>query len=209
MIEFIVASENLPFSVALAIVFGIALLEGITSLFGAGLSGLLETLLPDLKVGVDTDERKIRRIPILMRLIIFLTAFGLIGFGAQSTAYHIIATLLPAWLASIPAIVIALLILKVMGGLLERLIPTNETEAVSEKSFIGRIAIVTLGTATKGSAAQAKLKDEYGYPHYIMVEPDTDREAFKQGDEVLLIQQDGSVFQAIINKNEILTDTQQ
>jgi len=208
MIEFIVASENLPFSVALAVVLGIALLEGITNLLGVGLSGLLESLLPDLKIGVETDEQKTRRVPVLMRLIIFLTAFGLIGFGVQSTAYHIIAALLPAWLASIPAFVVALLILKVMGGLLERLMPTDETEAVSEKSFIGRIAIVTLGTATKGSAAQAKLKDEYGHPHYIMVEPDTDRETFKQGDEVLLIQQSGSVFQAIMNNNEVLTDTQ-
>ena len=221
MMQLITATENLPFTVALAVMFGIAFLEGITTVFGAGFSAVLDTLLPDMDLDVDLDGPEVRtpnvitrllgwlrvgQVPILMLLVIFLTAFGLIGLGIQSAARIVIGGYAPGWLASMPAVAFALPVVRLFGGLLERFMPKDETEAVSEETFIGRIATITLGTAQKGSPAQAKLKDRYGKSHYIMVEPESDVDVFEQQENVLLIQKIGSVFQAIKNTNEALTD---
>ena len=53
MLEFLTATGNTPFSVALALMFGIAILEGVTSLLGFALSSVIDSLLPDLDLEVD------------------------------------------------------------------------------------------------------------------------------------------------------------
>ena len=223
MIAFLSAPENFPFTLALAVMIGIALLEGITSLFGAALSSLLDTLIPDFDVDMDAGGPEVQtptplsrllgwlrigRVPILMLLVIFLTGFGLIGLAMQSVLIGAIGLLLPGWLAAIPAFFLALPVVRLLGGLLERFMPQDETDAVSRESFIGRIATLTLGSARQGNAAQAKVKDEHGYTHYIMVEPDTGQEELQQGEEVLLVRKQGAVFQAIKNTNAALSNKQ-
>ena len=223
MMQLITASENLPFTVALAVMFGIALLEGITTVFGAGFSAVLDTLIPDMDIGMDVDLDgpevrtpnavtrllgwlRVGQVPILMLLVIFLTAFRLLGLGIQSVTHGIIGAYAPGWMASIPAVVFAMPVVRVLGGLLEKFMPKDETEAVSEDSFVGRIALITLGKAEKGSPAQARLKDRFGQSHYVMVEPETENDAFEQGEQVLLIKKMNSVFLAIRNTNEALID---
>ncbi|MEZ5581571.1 MAG: DUF1449 family protein [Candidatus Competibacteraceae bacterium] len=44
--------------------------------------------------------------------------------------------------------------------------------------FIGRVAVITLGTAGYDSPAQAKLRDQHGQTHYIMTAPDQPKNAF-------------------------------
>ena len=221
MMQLITASENLPFTVALAVMFGIALLEGITTVFGAGFSAVLDTLIPDMNVDFDLDGSEIRaphgvtrllgwlrvgQVPILMLLVIFLTSFGLLGLVLQSVTHKLVGFYVPGWLASIPALVLATPMVRVCGGLLERFMPKDETEAVSEESFVGRVALITLGTAEKGSPAQARLKDKFGQAHYVMVEPETDKEVFEQGQQVLLIKKESAKFLAIKNTKDILID---
>ena len=74
--------------------------------------------------------------------------------------------------------------------------PKDETAAVSEKSFIGLDAVITLDTARHKSAAQAKLRDIHGTWHYVMVEPNNSEEEFAQGDNVVLRRLDGATYYA-------------
>ncbi len=219
MIEFITASENIPFAVALAVMFGIALLEGIASLFGAGFSSFLDSLFPEFDANVDLDESEVTapntlsrllswlrvgRVPILMLLVVFLTAYGLMGLGVQWLAEETYGALLSGWLASIPAMLIAVPTVSICGGLLDRFMPSDETEAVSEKTFIGRIATITLGTAKVGSAAEAKVKDRYGHHHYLMIEPDSTEDDFQTGENILIVKKEGAVFKGIRNTSNVL-----
>lgn len=221
MLEFISAPENLPFSVALAVMFGIAFLEGITALLGAGLSSLIETLIPNFEADADINSPdyqsaspfskllswlRIGEVPVLMLFIVFLTAFGLIGLGIQSGAERITGSLVSASLATIPALLLSLPTVRLFGGVLARIIPNDETDAVPEDSFIGRVAKITLGKAETGSPAQAKLKDEHGQTHYIMVEPDLQDDAFNAGSSVILVSRIGATFKAIANNKASLFD---
>lgn len=230
--EFIFAQQNTPFAVALALMFLIALMEGVTTFLGAGLSGLLDSLLPemdfdldvDLDVDADIDAPDIHtgsaltkilgwlrfgQVPALVVLVIFLTSFGLIGYILQACSGELIGRMLPALPASAIAVIGALPFVRIGGGILARVMPKDETDAVAEKTFIGLVAVITLGTAQSGKAAQGKLKDRHGQTHYIMIEPDEAEEEFIQGTEVLLVRQQGAVFRAIRNTSAVLSSSEE
>lgn len=223
MLEFLTADGNQPFTVALAVMLIIAVFEGVTTLMGAGISELLDALLPDIDIDVDIDVDvdgsatngsftrvlgwlRIGQVPALILLIILLTSFGLIGLGIQSFSHGAVGLLLPGWVASIPALFMSLPVVRVLGGGLAKIMPKDETDAVSEASFVGRVAVITLGSARHGSPAEARLKDEHGQVHYVMVEPDSVNEEFEQGSSVLLVKQESAAFKAIRNTNDALID---
>ena len=130
----------------------------------------------------------------LVVLIIFLTAFGLSGLAIQSIAKEVAGHLMPGMIVSIPAFLVSLPVVRIFAGMVAKIIPKDETDAVSEKSFIGRTATIVLGTARAGSPAQAKLRDKNGIVHYVMVEPEVTGIEFETGERVLLVSQEGSVF---------------
>lgn len=221
MTEFILAWENLPFSIALGLMIAIGLLEGITTLLGFGASSFVESLMPDTDIDADIDADipegisgdigsagalsnllgwfNIGRVPVLILFILFLFGFGMIGLIIQSLAHNISGRILPGLIPSAAAFAAAMIFVKLSGAALAKLIPKDETEAVSENSFIGRAAVITLGTAKIGKPAQARLRDQHGQVHYIMVEPDNESDVFEAGSEVLPVRQAGAIFYAIPN----------
>ncbi|MCP3870905.1 MAG: YqiJ family protein [Gammaproteobacteria bacterium] len=221
MFEFLTADQNVPFSVALALVTSLALLEGVGMLLGAGISNILDALLPDALVpDMDTDMPDtgtpgplsgllgwlhVGKVPMLVILILLLLSFGLGGLLMQSLAQRLSDELLPAWIACGAALIIALPLTRAGGRLVARLIPRDETEAVSGSSFVGRVAVLTLGSARAGYAAQARLTDKHGQAHYLMVEPEGATELAAES-EVLIVKKQGHKYLAIPNPNPLLSD---
>lgn len=221
MISFLLAGENLPFAIALALMVAIGALELFFTLFGSGLSSLLEAGLPDLTPDGPMDATgfeevtplsrllgwlRVGQVPILILFIVLLTAFGLIGLVTQYFSKMFFGFLLPSPLVAAGAFVAALPCVRVCGGWLARWMPRDETEAVSEDSFIGRIATVTTGLASAGRPAEARLQDQFKQTHYIRVEPDDPAESFPAGTAVLLVKREGNLFKAIRNPNSALVD---
>jgi hypothetical protein len=220
MLAFLTAPENLAFSVSLALMTLLALLEGVGTLLGAGLSGLADALLPDSLVpDLDADMPDtagpggisgllgwlyIGKAPFLVVLILLLASFGLGGLLLQKLAEQFLGGLLPGWIASPAALLAALPITRGGARLTARLIPRDETEAISEESFVGRVAVLTLGSARPSYPAQARLTDAHGQSHYVMVEPDGEME-LAAGIEVLIVKKKGHVFLAIPNPNPLLS----
>ncbi len=146
------------------------------------------------------------KVPVLILLVAFLTVFGLTGLFVQSLIQGMTGGLLPGALASIPALIVAVPSVRVIGSGIAKLIPKDETSAVTTKSFIGRIATITVGTARTGQPAEAKLQDTHGQTHYVMVEPDNADDVFEAGTQVLLVEQSGPRFRCILNTSSALVD---
>ena len=146
------------------------------------------------------------KVPVLVLLIVFLTAFGLVGFVVQGTTTAVFGAPLPTVLAVIPAFFAAMPVVRVSGLTLAKVMPKEQTEAVSQKRFIGKVAVIIRGSATKGKPAEGKFSDRHGQMHYALIEPDAEDETFNQGDEVILVKQSGSVFQAIRNVSAAMSD---
>jgi hypothetical protein len=148
----------------------------------------------------------IGRVPVLILFVMFLLGFGIIGLTIQSVVRDLAGQLLPMSIPSAGAFFGALVFVKFSGMILAKIIPKDETQAVSETTFIGRAAVITLGTAKRGQPAQAKFQDQYGQTHYIMVEPDAEADAFATGTEILIVTQNGAVFRAIRNPGGVLSE---
>lgn len=210
MVNFMLEAANTPFSIALAIMLLIAAIEGVGTLLGFALSGLLDNLMPELDIDVDTPDLndhgafgefltwlRLREVPVIVVLIAFLTSFSVTGYIIQYLLSSSVGFMLPALIAGPIALVLCLPGVRLFAGILGKIMPKDETEAVGTASFIGRTAVITLGTSSRGEPAQGRLKDKFGKSHYVMIEPDLDDHQFNQGEEILLVRQDGATFFAI------------
>ena len=155
---------------------------------GGGAGAFLQMVLGFFGVG---------KVPLLVVIVAFLTSFGLAGYATQMVMHGISGYYLPALLASIPAFFGGSFATRYLAIGLGRLVPDIETEAVDSKTFIGRTAVLTLGEARAGKPAQGKLRDHNGQAHYLLIEPDQTDVIFREGDQVLLVSQQGSIFKAI------------
>ncbi|WP_240220632.1 YqiJ family protein [Rheinheimera hassiensis] len=224
MLSLMLASENLAFSIALVLMIMIAVLEGVAALLGAGMSSALESLLPESELSphtevgqVDADTAlsrflgwlRIGEVPLLMLLVIFLFSFGLLGILLQGLFQALTGWLAPGWLAVPLVFVASLPLVRLGGGVLQAVMPRDETTAVTEDSLLGRIAVITLGTARQNYPAEARVKDQHGYTHYLQLEPDAEGDEFLQGTEVLLLSRQGAVYKGIKNINPHLSDQDQ
>lgn len=218
-IDFLFVDQNGPFLVAMAVTLIIALLELLGLVLGFGLSDLIDDLLPDfgpevevdLDVDVDLDADldldadvdaeamdvthtnifgqalgwlNVGRVPFLVLLITFLTIFAVIG-------------LIPAIIAGPGAAAAALPVTRQASRLLARIVPREETYAVSEGLFVGEIAKVTMGPVESANPGKAKVTDAHGNIHFLRVRSAKPGERFEPGSEVLLVRHDGPVFEVI------------
>ena len=224
MLSLMLASENLAFSIALVLMIMIAVLEGVAALLGAGMSSALESLLPESELSPHTEVGqadadtalsrflgwlRIGEVPLLMLLVIFLFSFGLSGLLLQGLFQALTGWLAPGWLAVPLVFVASLPLVRLGGGVLQAVMPRDETTAVTEDSLLGRIAVITLGTARQNYPAEARVKDQHGYTHYLQLEPDAEGDEFLQGTEVLLLSRQGAVYKGIKNINPHLSDQDQ
>lgn len=215
MTAYFTAAGSIPFTVALGLVLVMAIFEILSVSLGLGLSEMVDSLLPDLDGGLAADVDgidsassansltrllawfRIGEVPVVMLFIIFLTGFGMSGLLLQYLARQAIEHPLPYPLAVPLALACTVPLVRAGGGILGRYMPKDETYAVSEKSFQGMVATLTLGEAANGKAAQAKLYDKHGQSHYILVEPAEPETCFSQGDQVIIVAKKGALYQVI------------
>ena len=200
------AAEVWPFVVATLVMLLITALEGVALLVGVSAFHWLDHLLPSgTGAGHGGFDKglgwlHIGRVPILALLVLFLAAFALLGFAANLVVHHLFGLWLPVWLSMPLALLSALPIVRMLGAGLARLIPADESFAVSLDSLVGRVATVLRGTARHDYPAEAKVSTQHGQTLYIMVEPDLEGETFEAGTSVLLVRQiAGSRFAGITN----------
>lgn len=209
MIEFILADINIGFAVALCLVLALAILEGIGMLIGLSMVNLLDHMSPiDLDIDVDTDLPTggltpllgwlcLNRLPLLIWLVLFLTSFGITGYTLNYILLNNFTVNLSEFLTYGLSFILSLYATHHIGIPLSRLLPKNETSAISNNSFNGLVATITIGTAKQGSPAEASLTDSFNQKHYVLVTPDSDNEEFNQGQQVVLVEKKESFWLAI------------
>ena len=200
------APETWPFGASLAVMVGLSIIEGAGLLLAYSPSHMLDSLLPDMPDSADgaLGWLHIGTVPLLVLLILFLSGFAIAGYVLQASVQSISGELLPAWLASIPAFLAGVSTVKGIGSVLAKIMPQDESSAVSEQTLIGRSGVVIQGNARDGMAAQAKVRDSYGRSHYVMVEPDLIEETFDEGSDILLVKKIGARFKCIRNPHPTL-----
>jgi len=205
-----------PFSLSLSILTLLVAVEAIGMVFGASITGMGDDAFGDAGADAAPDGASggggsllswlgIGRVPVMMVLGGFLLSFSVIGLAGQALVASATGGVAPVWLSAPAAFVAALPPTRWIGWLLARVLPKEETDAVSRDTFVGRIAIITRGEARAGLPAEAKLKDSSGQAHYVLVEPDEDGTSFPAGSHVLLVEKVGATFRGVPNPSQALT----
>jgi hypothetical protein len=197
----LLADHNLPFAAALVLMVLLAIAQaiGLGDMFGDA----------DLDADIDGDAVihagpldalaslfGIGRVPFMVWLALFLFLFSAIGLGIQELADSLTGSALDRWLAAVLAVGGALPVTGALARPLGRLLPHDETTAVTLDTLVGRRATVTDGVARSGSPARARVYDYHGHPHHVMVEPHEASSELHSGDEVLLVRREGNQFYA-------------
>jgi len=208
MIDMLWIPELQPFTIALIMMLAIALLEGVGMLLGVGLSTLFDSLLPDIDFDINEPSSalthfmgwmNIGRVPLLAIIVCFLTSFGAVGYLMQSVSFSLFSFYIPSTIAVFVAFGVTLPMTKFMTNAIRKVIPADESSALSQEELIGSAATITLGTAKKGFPAEAKYVDKYTQAHYFMVEPEEIEIEFKVGETVILAKESPRGFYAIKN----------
>lgn len=176
---------NLPFSIALGVVLALLLVELALLLLGGA--------FPDVDLDPDTDLDLLAffhlgKLPLIAILALFLTPFGLVGLAVApsiGTAFGVVL----GGLAGAATV-------RLGGAFLARILPREETTAMSRDAFVGHVATVVLGEGRRGHPTQAKFQDRHGQTHYVMVEPVDDRPLLPD-ETIVLVRRRGAVYDAV------------
>jgi hypothetical protein len=203
------APELWPFALAAGLMIALAVVEAAAMLIGFSTSHWHDGAVvehPDGFMGGVLGWLHFGKVPMLIILVIFLTTFAFTGFIVQFAARALSGSFIPVPVPAALAFVVAIFGVRVLGGALSRIIPRDETTAVPDASLVGRIGTIVIGTARAGKPAEARVRDEHGASHYIMVEPEEPDQALEAGASILLVRHlSGRRFRAIHNpKPELL-----
>ena len=202
MLPQLLTPAYLPFAIAFVVMIGIGLIEAV----GLGLGHL------DLDAEVDADGHQGvldwlglgSELPILIWLTSLLGCFTIVGIAIQQGAAALMGAPLPWTLASGGALVAGGLLNTLAANGLARIMPGFETSVISTDDLLRRRGTILEGTARRGMPARAKVVDQHGQAHFIMVEPHDDTDTIGTGEMALLVRRDGKLFFALPDRNTLL-----
>jgi hypothetical protein len=199
--DILLAPDVRPFAVAAAIMVVLGGIELLTTLVGFSISELLGK-----EVAVEADSHNglgglmlwinAGRLPLLILIILAFGVFSIEGFLLQGTA-HAVGTAIPVSIAALIAIAGSIPVIRTASRGIARIIPRDETYAVSDADFVGKVAMVSVGPLDQGLPGRVRLKDVFGNWHTVSARASRDSPALAVGSRVLLVDRDAKCFIAI------------
>jgi hypothetical protein len=196
--DILLAPEVRPFAVAAAIMVVLGGIELLTTLIGFSIS---EMLGHDVAVEADSHNGlgglllwiNAGRLPLLILIILAFGVFSIEGFLLQGIA-HAAGFAIPVSIATLAAIAGSIPVIRTTSRGIARIIPRDETYAVSDADFVGKVAMVSVGPLDQGLPGRVRLKDVFGNWHTVSARASHDSPALAVGASVLLVDRDAKSF---------------
>ncbi|MGH6709831.1 MAG: OB-fold-containig protein [Bradyrhizobium sp.] len=199
--DILLAPDVRPFAIAAAIMVTLGVIELVTTLAGFSFGGVVgqdASVDADGHHGLDGLFLWINagRLPLLILIILALGIFSIEGFLLQGIA-HTLGTTVPVSIAALVAVAGSIPVIRSTSRALARIIPRDETYAVSDADFVGKVALVSVGPLDQGLPGKVRLKDVFGNWHTLNARASTDSTPLAVGASVLLVDRDAKSFIAI------------
>lgn len=188
---------------ALLVVAGLGLVELVSVLLGVSASGLLDDGLGYHGPG-DHDGGLLGGwmswlnaggVPLLVLAVILLSAFAIFGFILQAVAASVGGPM-PALAAGVLSLVWAVPATRWLSRGVARIMPRDETSAISQDGFIGLLGTVTIGPLDQGQPGVVRVKDLYDNIHTLRAQA-APGYLIETGAIVLIVDGTDGLFQAI------------
>ena len=199
--DILLAPDVRPFAISAAIMVALGGIELLTMIVGLSISELIGK---DFALETESHSAigglflwiNAGRLPLLILMILALGVFAIAGFLLQAIA-HSVGTAVPVSIAALAAVAISLPAIRVTSRGLARIIPRDETYAVSEADFVGHVAEVSIGPLDQGLPGKVRLKDVFGNWHSLVARASPESTPLPVGASVLLVDRDARSFIAI------------
>jgi hypothetical protein len=199
--DILLAPDVRPFAVAAAIMVVLGGIELLTTLVGFSISEFLGK-----EVAVEADSHNglsglllwinAGRLPLLILIILAFGVFSIEGFLLQGIA-HALGTAIPVSIVALAALAGSIPVIRTTSRGIARIIPRDESYAVSDADFVGKVAMVSVGPLDQGLPGRVRLKDVFGNWHTVSARASRDSPALAVGSSVLLVDRDARSFIAI------------
>jgi membrane protein implicated in regulation of membrane protease activity len=207
MIDHFLQPEVRPFAIAAIMIGIVGAIETLSMLIGVSLSELLGKAI---SVDHNSDSTFVNAlcwlnvggVPLLVFILLALGLFSIAGFLIQDAARLVMAPL-PASIAALGAVAVALPLLRASTREVARLIPQDETYAVSLSDLIGRVGQVVVGPLDQGLPGRVRVKDVHDNWHTVTASAAPDSPPLQKGARVLLVDCRDRLFIAIAATDEI------
>jgi hypothetical protein len=221
VLDFLLAGPNIPYATALVLFLIIGLFEGLGALLGIGLGSFLDSLIPEFEFDKDIELAdtgssnalsrvlgwlKVGKVPVLVLIIAFLIVFGCLGYGLNLVSFQLLAVIPPAFMTVPIVFLLSLPVLRVCAVGLAAIMPKDETSSVSLDTLIGRKAFITVGVSDSQTIAEARVKDQHGNTHYVMVVAEEGHGPFGMGEPLLLVRRQENRFVVIAAESANLAE---
>jgi len=207
MIDHFLQPEVRPFAIAAVMIGIVGAIEVLSMLIGVSLSELLGKA-----ISVDHNSNStfvnalcwlnVGGVPLLVFILLALGLFSIAGFLIQDAARLVLAPL-PASIAALGAVAAMLPLLRAATREVARLIPQDETYAVSLSDLIGRVGQVVIGPLDQGLPGRVRVKDVHNNWHTVTASAAPDSPPLQKGARVLLVDCRDRLFIAIAATDEI------
>ena len=209
--DILLAPDVRPFAVAAAIMLTLGIIELQTSFVGLSIGELVGK-----DIALEGDSHNILggaflwlnsgRLPLLILLVLALGVFSIEGFLLQGIA-HSVGTTVPVSIAALAATAGSIPVIRTASRGIARIIPRDETYAVSEADFVGKVAVVAIGPLDQGLPGRVRLKDVFGNWHSVPARASPDSKALPVGASVLLVDRDARSFIAITAPADLIASS--
>ena len=207
MIDHFLQPEVRPFAIAAIMIGIVGAIETLSMLIGVSLSELLGKAI---SVDHNSDSTFVNAlcwlnvggVPLLVFILLALGLFSIAGFLIQDAARLVLAPL-PASIAALGAVAAMLPLLRAATREVARLIPQDETYAVSLSDLIGRVGQVVVGPLDQGLPGRVRVKDVHNNWHTVTASAAPDSPPLQKGARVLLVDCRDRLFIAIAATDEI------
>jgi YqiJ-like protein len=199
--DILLAPEVRPFAVAAAIMVALGGIEVLTTMVGLSISELIGH-----DVSIEADHHgglsglflwiNAGHLPLVILLILVLGVFSIGGFLLQGVA-HVLGFVIPVSIAVLASVTGSVPVIRTTSRGLARIIPRDETYAVNDADFVGKIATVAVGPLDQGLPGRVRLKDVFGNWHTVSARASHDSPDLAVGASVLLVDRDQRSFIAI------------
>lgn len=194
---------------ALLVVAGLGFIELVSMLLGMSASGLLDDGLGhhgpgDHEAGLLggwMSWLNAGGVPILVLAVLLLSAFAVMGFFVQMLAAGF-AGPLPTVAAAPLALVFAVPATRWLSRGIARIIPRDETNAISQTGFIGLVGVVTIGPLDQGQPGMVRVKDMHDNIHILRTQAAPGYQ-IETGASVIIVDGSDGLFQAIPAPQEL------
>lgn len=110
---------------------------------------------------------------------------------------HAVGMAVPVGVAALAAGAGSIPIIRTTSRGISRIIPRDETYAVSDADFVGKVAVVSIGPLDQGLPGRVRLNDVFGNWHTVSARASPSSQALPVGASVLLVDRDAKCFIAI------------